>query len=152
MLVQAAAARWGLTTAECKSGNGFVIADDKKISYGKLATDAAKLPVPDVTLREQANWKLIGKSQKRLDAPVKVNGSAKYGMDVHFPGLFTAVVAHAPVFGGSVVSFDDSAAKAIPGVRQIIAIPTGVAVVADHFWAAKKGRDALKNRMGKRGA
>ena len=144
MLVQVAAARWKLSIADCKTENGFVIAGDQKISYGQLANDAARLPVPDVTLREPKDWKLIGKSQKRLDAPVKVNGVAKYGIDIHFPGLFTAVVAHPPVFGGKVKSFDDRAAKAIPGVRQVISIPTGIAVIADQFWAAKLGRDALK--------
>jgi len=79
-----------------------------------------------------------------LDAPDKVNGTAKYGMDVHFPGLLTAVVAHSPVIGGKVISFDASAAKAVTGVRDVVEIPTGIAVIADHFWAAKKGRDALK--------
>ena len=144
VLVQAAAARWKLSTKDCKTVNGFVIAGDQKLSYGQLANDAAKLPVPEVTLREPKEWKLIGKSQKRLDAPVKVNGVAKYGIDIHFPGLLTAVVARPPVFGGKVKSFDDGPAKATPGVRQVIAISTGVAVIADHFWAAKSGRDALK--------
>lgn len=144
MLVQAAAKRWGLSPAECKTENGYVIAGDKKISYGQVANDASKLPVPEVTLREPKDWKLIGKPQKRLDAAVKINGTAKYGIDVQFDGLLVAVVAHPPVFGGKVKTFDDNAAKAIPGVQQIIAVPTGIAVLADHFWAAKTGRDALK--------
>lgn len=144
MLVQAAAKRWGLSPAECKTENGYVIAGDKKLSYGQVANDAAKLPVPEVTLREPKDWKLIGKSQKRLDAAAKINGTATYGIDVQFDGLLVAVVAHPPVFGGKVKSFDDSAAKVIPGVKQIIVVPTGIAVLADHFWAAKTARDALK--------
>jgi len=144
MLIQAAASRWNLSTDECRTENGYVIAGSKKISYGEVANGASKLPVPEVKLHEPKDWKLIGKSQKRLDAPAKINGSAKYGIDIQFPGLLVAVVAHPPVFGGKVKSFDDSAANAIPGVRQIISIPTGIAVIADHFWAAKSGRDALK--------
>lgn len=144
MLVQAAASKWNLSPDDCKTENGYVIAGDKKISYGEIAADASKLPVPEVKLREPKDWKLIGKSQKRLDAPAKTNGSAIYGMDIQFAGLLTAVVAHPPVFGGKVKSFDDSGAKAIQGVRQIISIPTGIAVIADHFWAAKSGCDALK--------
>jgi isoquinoline 1-oxidoreductase beta subunit len=143
MLVQAAAKKWGLSPEECRTENGYVIARDQKISYGQVAGDAATLPVPDVTLREPKEWKLIGKSQKRLDAAAKINGTAKYGIDVQFPGLLVAVVAHPPVFGGKVRSFDDSAAKAIQGVKQVISVPTGVAVLADNFWAAKTGRDAL---------
>ena len=121
-----------------------MIAGNKKLSYGQLAADASRLPVPEVKLREPGDWKLIGRSQKRLDARAKINGTAKYGIDIHFPGLLTAVVAHPPVFGGRARSIDDSATKAIPGVREVIAIPTGIAVLADHFWAAKSGRDALR--------
>ena len=95
-------------------------------------------------LRPPSQWKYIGKGLKRLDAPEKVNGSAVYGMDVKFPGMLTAVVAHSPVPGGKLKSFNATVAKAVPGVRDVVQIPTGVAVIADHFWAAKKGRDALK--------
>jgi isoquinoline 1-oxidoreductase beta subunit len=86
----------------------------------------------------------LEKQKKRLDTPDKINGKAIYGLDIKFPGLLTAVVAHAPVFGGTVKSFDASDAKKISGVRDVVRIPTGVAVIADHFWAAKQGRDALK--------
>ena len=123
----------------------MVIAGNQKISYGELAMAAAALPAPGkVELRRPEQWKYIGKGIKRLDAPDKVNGAAKYGMDVHFPGLLTAIVAHSPVIGGKVISFDASATKAVAGVRDVVQIPTGVAVIADHFWAAKKGRDVLK--------
>ncbi|MVT12149.1 xanthine dehydrogenase family protein molybdopterin-binding subunit [Chitinophaga tropicalis] len=145
LLVQAAAARFGVQPSACKTENGYVIAGDKRASYGELAADAAKLPPPtDVPLKEAKDWKYIGKGAKRLDTPAKINGTAIFGMDVHFPGMLTALVAHAPVFGGKVKSFDASKAKAIPGVRKVVQVPSGIAVLADHYWAAKKGRDALK--------
>jgi isoquinoline 1-oxidoreductase beta subunit len=81
---------------------------------------------------------------KRLDTPEKSNGKAVFGLDIQMPGLLTAVVARAPVFGGQVKNVDSAAAKAVPGVRHVYEVPSGVAVVADHYWAAKKGRDALK--------
>ena len=140
MLVTAAASKLGVSVADCRTENGYVIAGNKRIRYGEIATEASKLPVPQVKLREPADWKYIGKSRKRLDTPDKVNGKARYGMDMQFPGLLTAVVAHPPVFGGKVKSFDATA----PGVRDVVQIPTGVAVIADHYWAAKLGRDALK--------
>src|SRR5262249_31005707 len=90
------------------------------------------------------DWKVIGKPTRRLDTPEKITGRAKFGIDVQLPEMLTAVVAHAPTFGGKVKSFDPAAAKAVPGVRAVFEIPSGVAVVGDHFWAAKSGRDALK--------
>ena len=145
LLIQAAAEKFGVQPADCRTENGMVIAGNQTASYGELATAAAALPAPDkVELRKPEQWKYIGKGVKRLDAPDKINGTAKYGMDVHFPGLLTALVAHPPVIGGKVISFDAEAAKAVTGVRDVVQIPTGVAVIADHFWAAKKGREALK--------
>lgn len=145
LLVTAAAKKFGVKPEACKTENGFVIAGDKRASYGELAAAAATLPAPaDVPLREAKDWKFIGKGMKRLDAPAKVNGSAKFGMDMQFPGMLTAVMAHPPVYGSKVKSFDATKAKAIPGVRDVVQVSTGVAVLADHFWAAKKGRDALK--------
>ncbi|MCF0052647.1 xanthine dehydrogenase family protein molybdopterin-binding subunit [Dyadobacter sp. LJ53] len=143
MLVLTAAKRLGVPTEMCKTENGFVIAVKQRISYGEVAKEASMLPVPDVKLREPGKWKLIGKSQKRLDNPEKINGKATYGIDIRLPGLLTAVVAHAPVFGGKVKTFDDSKAKLIQGVRDVVEIPSGIAVLADHYWAAKSGRDAL---------
>jgi isoquinoline 1-oxidoreductase beta subunit len=144
VLVQAAARRWGVDVNACRTANGYVLSGDKKISYGELAADAASLTAPqNVTLRPPSEWKYIGKGVKRLDASVKTNGQAKFGMDMQFPGLLTAVVAHAPVFGGKVRSFDAAKAKAVPGVRQVLEIPTGVVVIADHFWAASQGRKVL---------
>jgi isoquinoline 1-oxidoreductase subunit beta len=143
MLVIAAAKRWNVNTEDCRVENGYVIAGDRRISFGEVSKDASSLPMPIVKLRESTKWKYIGKSQKRIDNSEKINGKAQYGIDIQFPGLLTAVVAHAPVFGATVKSFNANAASAIEGVRQIVQIPTGIAVIADNFWAAQKGRDAL---------
>jgi isoquinoline 1-oxidoreductase beta subunit len=144
LLIQAASTRSGVVPENCKTEMGFVIAGSNRYAYGELAADAGKLPVPSkVALRSPDAWRYIGKGTKRMDARVKTNGTAQFGMDIQFPGLLTAVVAHAPVFGGKVISFDAERAKALPGVRQVVQIPTGVAVIADHFWAAKQGRKAL---------
>ena len=145
MLVQAAATRWGVAVADCRTENGQVIAGDQRLSFGALVDDAAKLTAPTtVALKDQKDWKLIGKATRRLDSPEKINGRAQFGIDVQFDGLLTAVVARAPVFGGTVKSLDDSAALQVAGVRKVVQVPSGVAVVADHYWAAKLGRDALK--------
>ncbi|HEY3301228.1 MAG TPA: xanthine dehydrogenase family protein molybdopterin-binding subunit [Methylophilaceae bacterium] len=145
LLVSAAAQQLGVAAESIKTENGFAISGDKKVSYGDLAEAAAKLETPKaVTLKEPKDWKIIGKATKRLDGPEKINGTAIFGQDIHFDGLMTAMVARSPVFGGSVKSFDASAAKKIKGVHQVVQVPTGVAVIADNYWAAKKGRDALK--------
>ncbi|MCI0687043.1 MAG: molybdopterin-dependent oxidoreductase, partial [Sporichthyaceae bacterium] len=145
LLVQAAAQRFGVKPADCRTENGMVIAGNQRARYGELADAAAKLPVPkSVALKDPKDWKLIGKPTRRLDTPEKITGRAQFGMDVQFDGLLTAVVARPPVFGGRVKSFDATAAKAVPGVRKVVQVPEGVAVVADHFWAAKLGRDALE--------
>jgi isoquinoline 1-oxidoreductase beta subunit len=145
MLVQAAAQRLGVSADQCRTENGAVLASGQRLSYGALAEEAARLPMPErVALKDPSQWKLIGKRTRRLDTPEKITGRAGFGLDVHFEGLLTAVVARSPVFGGSLKSFDDKAALAVPGVRKVVAVPSGVAVVADHFWAAQRGRDALK--------
>ncbi len=145
LLIAAAAQKFGVDPATCRAENGMVICGNKKAGFGELASAAAALPAPtNVVLKPASEWKYIGKGMKRLDAPAKVNGTAKFGMDMQFPGMLTAVVAHPPVMGGKVKSFDAAAAKAVPGVKDVVQIPTGVAVIADHFWAAKKGRAALK--------
>ena len=145
LLVQAAAKKWGVPADQCKTGNGFVWSGNNKLSYGQLAESAATLTPPaDIPLRTKEQWKYIGKGMKKLDAPVKVNGKAMFGIDVQFKGLLTAVVAHPSVFGGKVKSFNDSKAKMIKGVVQVVEIPTGVAVIADTFWAALQGKKALK--------
>lgn len=146
LLVAAAAQRFGVAADQVRTENGMAIAGERRARYGELAADAAKLPAPaqPPALKQAKDWKIIGKPTKRLDGPEKIDGRAKFGMDVHFDGLLTALVARAPVFGGTVKSFDAAAAKAVPGVRDVVQVPSGVAVVADHYWAAKLGRDALK--------
>jgi isoquinoline 1-oxidoreductase beta subunit len=147
MLVAAAAKRWNVDAASCGAENGQVRhqPSGRTIGYGELAADAAHMPVPEnVTLKQPADFKLIGTPAKRLDVPAKVNGSAVYGIDARPPGVKFATLAQSPVFGGRVKSVDDTAAKAVKGVRQIVRLDDAVAVVADHMGAAKKGLAALK--------
>lgn len=144
LLVQAAATRLGVAVADCRTENGKVLAGAQSLRYGELVDDAGKLTAPaSATLKEAKDWKLIGKSTRRLDTPEKITGRAGFGIDVRFEGLLTAVVLRAPIFGGSVKSVDSKAAMLVPGVRRVVQVPSGVAVVADHYWAAKLGRDAL---------
>jgi isoquinoline 1-oxidoreductase beta subunit len=145
MLVAAAADTWKVKVSECRTEKGMVVhKSGKKLSYGRLADAAAKQPVPtEVKLKAAKDFRILGKGAKRLDTAVKVNGSAKFGLDVQLPGMLIAVMARAPVPGGKAVSVDDTKTKAIAGVRQVIQIPGGVAVLASGYWAAKQGRDAL---------
>ncbi|MEJ7644622.1 MAG: xanthine dehydrogenase family protein molybdopterin-binding subunit [Chryseolinea sp.] len=144
MLVQAASQRLGVPLSDCRTENGYVLAGEHRLSYGDLADEASVIQVTNVSLRTEGNWKIIGKSPDRLDTPVKINGKAKYGIDIQFPGLLTAVVARCPYFGGQVKSFDAAKTKALAGVRDVVQIPSGIAVIADHYWAAKLGKDALQ--------
>jgi isoquinoline 1-oxidoreductase subunit beta len=147
MLVTAAAKRWGVDAQLCRAQDGAVIhaPTGRRLTLGELAADAAKMPVPqNVTLKSPVDFKLIGTPAKRLDAPAKVNGTAVYGIDARPPGVKIATLAQSPVFGGRVKSVDDTAAKALKGVRQIVRLDDAVAVVADHMGAAKKGLAALK--------
>jgi isoquinoline 1-oxidoreductase subunit beta len=144
MLIAAAAQRWNVDPAACTAKNGTVTHGGKKLSYGELADAAAKLPVPsEVKLKDPKDFILIGTPAKRLDTPEKVNGTAKYSIDVRMPGLKIATLAASPVVGGKIASVDDSKAKTIPGVRQIVKLDDLVAVVGDHMWAAKQGLAAL---------
>ena len=151
MLVGAAASQWGVDASALRTSNGFVVGPGgKKLGYGALAEPAMKQPVPEkVTLKDPKQFRLIGKPTGRLDAKAKSSGQQDYGIDVRLPGMLTAVVARPPVFGGKVKSLDDSAAKAIKGVKAVLRVPTdrggeGIAIVADGYWPAKQGRDALK--------
>jgi isoquinoline 1-oxidoreductase beta subunit len=149
MLVTAAAQRWKVDPASCQAAKGIVThpPTGKKLSYGELADAAAKVPVPAVvTLKDPKNFTLIGTPAKRLDSPEKVNGTAMYSIDVRLPGLKFATLAASPVIGGKVASLDESKAKAIPGVRQVVNLGDLVAVVGDHMWAAKQGLAALAIR------
>lgn len=146
MLVAAAAQTWGVDAAGLRTENGAVIGPDgRRLTYGALADRAATMPVPEtVALKDPKDWKLIGHGVARLDLKDKVTGKAGFGIDVTAPGMLTAVVARPPVFGGKVKSFDAAGARAVPGVKHVVQIGSGVAVVADGYWSARKGRDALK--------
>ena len=144
LLVAAAATHFGVKASAIRTENGEAIAGTRRVRYGALADAAAKLKAPtSVKLKDPKDWKIIGKTTRRLDTPEKITGRAQFGMDVQFPGLLTAVVARSPVFGGTVKSFDATKTRAVPGVRNVVQVPSGIAVIADHFWAAKLGRDAL---------
>jgi isoquinoline 1-oxidoreductase subunit beta len=146
MLVQAAALQWQVDPASCSASNGVVThaATGRTLAYGNLADAAGAVPAPqNPPLKDPKDFTLIGKPLKRFDTPSKVNGSAIYGIDAILPGMKFATIAACPVFGGKVGKVDDKAAKAVPGVRQVVVLDDLVAVVGDHMWAAKKGLDAL---------
>src|SRR3989442_2862284 len=147
MLVTAAAQTWGADRSACRTERGAVVhaPTGRRIRYGDLVEKAAALPVPqDAPLKDPKSFRIVGKSLPRTDTPSKVDGSAVYGIDVKVPGMLYAAVARSPVFGGKAKHFDANSAKASPGVRAVVPISTGVAVVADSTWNALKGRDALR--------
>ena len=147
MLVSAAAQKWSVDAATLRTDSGFVVnpASKARLSYGDLSLDAAKLPVPtSVTLKDPKNFRLIGKPIKRLDTPDKVNGKAKFGLDARVPGMLYASLTRCPVFGGKVKSFDAAKAKTVPGVKAVVQISNGVAVIADNTWSAMQGRKVLE--------
>ena len=146
MLIAAAATTWKVDAPALRAEKGSVIHDasGRRLSFGALAERAATLTPPkDVVLKDAKDFKLVGKPLHRLDTHDKVNGKAQFGSDVSVPGMLVALVARPPVFGAKVAKFDDTKAKAVAGVRAVAQVPSGVAVVATGFWAAKKGRDAL---------
>jgi isoquinoline 1-oxidoreductase beta subunit len=146
MLVQAAAGQWQVDPASCTASNGKVThsASGRVAAYGDLVDAASSVPVPqNPPLKDPKDFALIGKPLKRLDTPNKTDGKVVYGIDALLPGMKFATLAQCPVFGGKVAHVDDSAAKAVPGVRQIVVLDDLVAVVGDHTWAAKKGLEAL---------
>jgi isoquinoline 1-oxidoreductase subunit beta len=164
LLVTAAAQQWGVERKDCKAENGAVIhtPTQRRLPYGELAESASRIPTANldqVPLKAAKDFRFIGKSTGRVDTPGKVDGSAVFGLDVRVPGMLFAVIARCPQFGGKLISCDDSAAKAIPGVKAVFAVPPigftqgmdvnlnvagGVAVVASCTWAALQGRNALK--------
>jgi isoquinoline 1-oxidoreductase subunit beta len=145
MLIAAAAERWRVDPAECHAKNGSVTnARGKTLTYGELAASAAKMPVlKNVKLKAAADFRLIGKSQPRLDTASKVDGSAEYGLDVKLAGMLYAALKQSPVLGGKAASVDSATAEKMPGVRRVLATKSGVVVVAEHFWQALKAREAL---------
>ena len=147
MLLTAAAQKWGVDKSACRTENGVIYHDatKRKLTYGSVAEAASKLPVPqDVQPKDPKQYRIVGKPTKRLDTPIKVDGRAEFGIDVRQPGMLYAVVARCPVFGGKVASFDAAKAKAVPGVKAVVPISSGVAVVADNTWSAMQGRRALE--------
>jgi isoquinoline 1-oxidoreductase beta subunit len=147
MLVSAAAQTWNVPENTLTTDKGEVVhaASGRRLKYGALVDKAATLPAPaKVTLKEPKSFKLLGQPLPRLDIPAKVNGTAEFGIDVKRPGMLVARVVRCPVFGGTVASFNADKAKAIPGVKHVVKISTGIAVVADGYWAASRGAQALE--------
>ncbi|HLK47389.1 MAG TPA: xanthine dehydrogenase family protein molybdopterin-binding subunit [Bryobacteraceae bacterium] len=147
MLIAAAVQQWGVDRSQCRAEKNTVVNSQTgaRASYGSLAEKAATLPVPSgVALKDPRNFKLIGFSAKRLDTPLKVNGAATFGIDVTVPGMLYASLERCPVFGGKAASFDATKAKAVAGVKQVVQISNGVAVLADNTWSAMEGRKALQ--------
>ena len=146
LLVEAAAAKWGVDPAQCVTDRGVVShpPTGRSAPYGTLVAAAARRPAPaKIVVKDPKQFKLIGKPAKRLDTPPKVNGSMIYGIDVRVPGMKVATVVSCPTFGGKLATLDDSKARAVPGVRDVVRLESTVAVIGDHFWAAKCGADAL---------
>src|ERR1700724_1530872 len=146
MLIQAAAQQWQVEPGGCSAANGVVshAPSRRTISYGDLIDIASSQPVPqDPPVKDPKDFALIGKPLKRFDTPSRTHGKGGYGIGAMFPGMKFATLAQCPVFGGKVAHVDDSAAKTVPGVQQVVVLDDLVAVVGDHMWAAKKGLDAL---------
>lgn len=146
-LLRAAARRWGADIGECRTERGYVVhaASGRRLAYGELSEEASRLAAPrKAALRAPAEFRYIGRPLPRLDIPAMCLGKTRYGIDVAVPGALVAVVARPPVFGGSARRFDDQAARAVPGVHRVLEIASGIAVVAEDFWSAQRGREALR--------
>lgn len=146
LLVQAAAARWHVASADCHVAHGEVIhgASGRRLGYGELAAAAGELPMPaQIQLKDPKDYTIIGKPWRRLDAGIKVDGQVMFGIDAKVPGMKIATVKSCPTFGGTLKSVDDSRARQIRGVIDIVKLDDAVAVIGEHFWAAKQGLDAL---------
>ncbi len=158
MLISAAAQRWNVNRDTCVAKDGGILHGARKnfLTYGELANDAAKLPIPDfktVPLKNSADFTIVGHDTRRYEGKAKIDGRAKFGLDSRVPGMLYCVIARCPTFGGKVKSFDAAKAKAVPGVREVFAVEPvgtssftagGVAVLADSSWAAMQGRSALQ--------
>jgi isoquinoline 1-oxidoreductase beta subunit len=143
-LIAVAAKEWSAPPSSCVVADGYVIFTNRRKSFGELVEAAAALPAPqDVQLKSPNNFRFIGRPQKRLDTPAKVDGSAKFGIDVRLPGMLYAALAQPPELGGTVKSFDAERAKAMPGVRHVLQTSSGVAVIADSWWQARQARNAV---------
>jgi isoquinoline 1-oxidoreductase beta subunit len=140
MLVRAAAARWNVAERECAAADGMIVhaVTQRKVTFGTVAADAAKLPVPqNPALRPASQLKLVGKRVPRVDVPAKVDGSAKFGIDIEVPGMLLAAVRAAPM-GGKLASFDEAKVKGMPGVQAVVPLPDALAVVADSYLHARR--------------
>ncbi len=146
MLLAAAAAQWSVERAQLKAENGSITGPGgRKGTYGEFVPAAAKLPVPaNAPLKDPKDFKLIGRPTRRLDSVAKVTGTADFGIDVKRPGMLVAAVLRPPLFGAKVKSVDDAKAKAVPGVKGVFTVPSGIAVVATNFWSARSARDLLQ--------
>ncbi|MBU1690092.1 MAG: xanthine dehydrogenase family protein molybdopterin-binding subunit, partial [Gammaproteobacteria bacterium] len=155
MLIAAAADNWKVEAGTLTTQDGMVLhrASGRKASYGKLADKAATMPQPaEVQLKSAKDFKYIGKQFKRTDSKAKSDGSAQFASDLRLPGQLTALIARPPLFGAKVKRIQADKAKSVPGVRAVVEVPRGVAVIATDFWSAKKGRDALQVEWDESGA
>ena len=148
MLITAAAQKWSVPAAQVKAENGMLLGPNgRKATYGEMAEAASKLTAPEkVALKDPSQFRIVGKKTTRLDTPAKVNGTARFGIDVKLPGMAFATLEMCPVIGGTVKSFDAARVKAMPGVIDVVQIPDGVAVVAQSYWQARKARLALNTQ------
>lgn len=147
MLTAAAADVWQIPPERCRARNGQIVHPDgqRRLNYGQLAEAAARLPVPQkVPLKDPKTFRYLGKPVPRLDGPAKIDGSAVFGIDVKMPGLLTAMFARCPTFGGKPRAVETAKAMQVRGMKKALRMDEGVAVLAENFWAAKKGRDALQ--------
>jgi isoquinoline 1-oxidoreductase beta subunit len=145
VLVQAAAQKWNVAQSACRAEDAMVIGPSgQKASYGELAAAASKLTPPkDPPLKPASQFRVVGREVKRIDTPAKVNGTAEFGIDVKLPGMGIAALAQCPAMGGKVARYDASKALGMPGVKKVVQITDGVAVVADTYWHARKGLEAV---------
>lgn len=147
MLIQAAADRWNVPAGQCTAKNGVVSHSEsgRTLRYGEVVAEASTLPAPtDIALKSPDQWRILGTSVKRLDTPVKVNGSAQFGIDVEIPDMLVATVMACPTFGGKLQSVDETPALKVKGVQKVLKLEDAIIVVADTYWPAKKGLAALK--------
>ena len=147
MLIAAAAKNWDVDPKACGTQTGYVVHEpsNRRVSYGALAEAAATTPLPaDVPLKDPNNFTIIGRGTHRLDTAAKTNGSALFGIDAKAPGMLTALIARPRVFGAKIIRVNDARSRKITGVKAVVPVQSGIAVVADGFWAAKLGRDALE--------
>jgi isoquinoline 1-oxidoreductase beta subunit len=147
MLLQAAAAEWGVPAGELVAAGSVIThrPTGRSRSFGSVASRAARLPVPQQpTLKSSSDFQVIGKSPRRLDLPEKIDGSARYGIDVTLPNMLYAAVKTCPTLGGTLKSFDDSAAKQAPGYQATVPLPDGIIVIADSYWRARQALARVK--------